>query len=267
MARPILEICLLGEGTSLARPLEDDLVHQLARHILPIYVFPTPTKGVDSWPLRFAGTGFVLSPNLFVTCAHCVTELPPGEVYAAATPDSEGGRSAHYLQAISADPSGSDLATAWIDLAEPAAYTLRRELPEQVIDVGTIGYPGTFFELHADNTRRFDEQERYFQGYITRAFNYKLPREGRTVPSYEVDMPAPRGLSGAPLISTSIESRGQIVGVIYGAHPPFGTESEGEGEIRLPPTIFALAHHHSTLMNLRGTTTEGRPIADILAQT
>jgi hypothetical protein len=26
--------------------------------------------------MDFAGTGFILAPNIFVTCAHCVPDLP-----------------------------------------------------------------------------------------------------------------------------------------------------------------------------------------------
>jgi hypothetical protein len=131
------------------------------------------------------------------------------------------------------------------------------------MDVGTLGYPGTFFELQMDGHRRFDEQPRYFQGYVTRAFRYRPPSGGREIPSYELDMPAPGGLSGAPLITTSPAFRGQVVGVIYGVYPPFG--SQGEAEIGLPPHVFSLAHYHSALVALRGPVTNNRPLSEILA--
>ena len=96
----------------------------MTRHILPIYVFPEPVAGEEVWPQRFAGTGFVLAPHLFVTCAHCVPALPKGEVYAVGVPDEEGGRSAYYLKDLAHDPSGADLATAWVALTEPVPYHL-----------------------------------------------------------------------------------------------------------------------------------------------
>ena len=241
-------------------------VASLVRHILPIYVFPKPVAGEEQWPSRFAGTGFVLAPNIFVTCAHCVPDLPDSEIYAVSVPDDPGGRTAHYLRYVTRDPSGADLATAWVDLTEPPPYHLRTEPPMDAIglDVGTVGYPGTFFELQPAGYRRFEEQPRYFsRGYIARAFHYQPPGGGREIPSYEVDMPAPRGLSGAPLIAIGQPYQGQILGVVHGAHPPFG--SQGESDIRLPPYVFALAHYHSTLMALRGTATGDRPLSETLA--
>jgi hypothetical protein len=51
-------------------------------------------------------------------------QLPKGEVYAVGVPDDEGGRSAYYLKNLTHDPSGADLATAWVALTEPAPYHL-----------------------------------------------------------------------------------------------------------------------------------------------
>jgi hypothetical protein len=239
-------------------------VAALDRYIVPIYVFPKPKAGEETGPLRYAGTGFVLSPHVFVTCWHCVPDLPDTEVYGVSVPDAEGGRTAHFLQAVTRDPNGADLATAWVDLTDPAPYHLRAQPPPESmgLDVGTLGYPGTYFELHPSGQRRFDEQARFLQGYITRAFHYRPPSGGPEILSYEIDMPAPKGLSGAPLIAITPPYRGQIVGVIHGAHPPFG--SQGESDLNLPPYVFALAHYHSTLMALRGPVTNDRPLSEIL---
>lgn len=237
-------------------------MHALARSILPIYTFSRPGADGEVRPLRFAGTGFLLSPGLFVTCAHCVPALPDGEVYGAGVPDADGGRTAYYLADIQADPSGADLATARIGLQGPSAYRLYADMSAQQCDVGTLGFPGTWFKTSSSGQRTFDQQERYFQGYITRSFYYEPPDGRKPIPSFEIDMPAPQGLSGAPLISTDPSNRGEIIGVIYGAHPPFGLQ--GEGGTTLPPLVFALAHYHETLMNLRGVATGDRPLRELL---
>lgn len=54
-----------------------------------------------------------------------------------------------------------------------------------------------------------------------------------------------------------------MIGVIYGAHPPFGTESEA-GEIKLATTVFALAHYFDTFMALRGPATSDRPLSELV---
>lgn len=232
----------------------------LEDHILPIYVIPTVDPPAEVWQIRFAGTGFVAYPNVFVTCWHCVSEsLEDGQMYAAVRVDHG---TVHPLSLVSQEPGGADLATALIGISTWPPYHLGKTAPPGPgLTVGTIGYPGTTFEARSDGIRRFDEQGRYFQGYITRVFNNKLP-SGLTVPSYEIDMPAPRGLSGSPIIATEPPCKGQVIGVTYGAHPPFGITSEA-GEIPLPPYIFALAHYYETLMALRGPVTSNRSLRQI----
>jgi hypothetical protein len=120
-------------------------------------------------------------------------------------------------------------------------------------------------EEQADRSVRFDQQGRYFQGYVSRAFDYIAPSGDTLIPSYEIDMRCPKGLSGAPLVVTTSEYRGQVIGVIYGAHTPFGTESEA-GDIQLPTTVFALAHYFDTLMALRGPATSDRPLSELVPE-
>jgi hypothetical protein len=104
-------------------------VANLARYILPIYVCPAPVRDEEVWPQRFVGTGFVIAPNLLVTCWHCVKPLPEREVYAATAPDPEDGRSAHFLQRIAQDSSGADLATAYNDIEEAPPFYLSPHCP------------------------------------------------------------------------------------------------------------------------------------------
>ena len=231
------------------------------RHILPIYVILKQGSEEQFRPMRFAGTGFIAAPHVFVTCWHCVSdELPEEQTYAVLRyPDG----TVHQLSLIVQDPSGSDLASAHVDIPTWPPFDLVVAPPDVTgLNVGTIGYPGTHPEEQPDGTLRFDQQGRYFQGYVSRAFTYNPPGQ-RPVRSYEIDMPCPRGLSGAPLIVTTPEYRGHVIGVIYGAHPPFGTESEA-GEIKLATTVFALAHYFDTFMALRGPATSDRPLSELV---
>jgi trypsin-like peptidase len=239
-------------------------VSDLERHILPIYVVPKPAPGEKSRPIRFAGTGFIATPNVFVTCWHCISdELPEDQTYAALRYED---KTVHRLSRIAQDPSGLDLATASVDIDTCPPFRLVASPPHSTgVDVGTVGYPGTYFEQRSDGTRQFDQQGRYLQGYISRAFEHILPSGGRPIRSYEIDLPCPRGLSGAPLIVITPEHRGAVIGVIYGAHPPFGSQSEA-GEISLPPTVFALAHYFDTFMALRGPATSGRPLSALVPE-
>jgi hypothetical protein len=236
----------------------------LTRHILPIYVIPKSADAAEFRPVRFAGTGFVAVPYVFVTCAHCVPdELPEDQTYAVLRYEA---KTVHRLGQIAQDPSGADLASARVDIPTWPPFELVATAPDVTgLDVGTIGYPGTHPIEQPDGMLRFDQQGRYFQGYVSRAFTYNHPALHRPVRSYEIDMPCPRGLSGAPLVVTTPAYRGQVIGVIYGAHPPFGSQSEA-GEIPLPPTVFALAHYFDTLMALRGPATSDRPLSELVPE-
>jgi hypothetical protein len=232
---------------------------------LPIYAIPKAVPGEKSRPVRLAGTGFIAAPHVLVTCWHCVSdELPEDQTYAVLRQDD---KTVHRLDLTAQDPSGADLATAHVNIDTWPPFRLVATPPHATgLDVGTIGYPGTYFELQPDGTRQFDQQGRYLQGYISRAFEHILPSGGRPVRSYEIDMPAPRGLSGAPLLVTDPEHRGEVIGVIYGAHTPFGIQSE-PGEIPLPPPVFALAHYFDTFMALRGPATSDRPLSELVRPT
>jgi hypothetical protein len=234
------------------------------RHILPIYVVPKPVSADEFRPVSFAGTGFIAAPHVFVTCWHCVNvELPEDQTYVVYRHDE---RTVHQLRQITQDPSGWDLASARVDIPTWPPFALVATPPDVTgLDVGTIGYPGTHLEERAGSVR-FDQQGRYFQGYVSRAFDYIAPSGDTLIPSYEIDMRCPKGLSGAPLVVTTSEYRGQVIGVIYGAHTPFGTESEA-GDIQLPTTVFALAHYFDTLMALRGPATSDRPLSELVPAT
>ena len=82
-------------------------------------------------------------------------------------------------------------------------------------------------------------------------------------------MPAPDGLSGAPLI---VRGSDAIVGVVYGTIDVARTEEvsavDPETGARTPQVqrivSFGLAHHTWALGELRGPATGGRPLADVM---
>jgi hypothetical protein len=61
---------------------------------------------------------------------------------------------------------------------------------------------------------RFALNGRLLRGYITRLFRYDDHSLGR-ISAYELDMLAPEGLSGAPLVYRPGDS---VIGVVYGRH-------------------------------------------------
>ncbi len=104
------------------------------------------------------------------------------------------------------------------------------------------------------------------EGYITRSFYFEHLQYG-VVPSYELDMPAPQRLSGAPLFSAVT---GEVVGVVYGTNDvglveEFSSVNPETGERK--PEIhrivsFALAHYTDTLRLLTGDATQGLALAE-----
>jgi hypothetical protein len=87
--------------------------------------------------------------------------------------------------------------------------------------------------------------------------------------SYELDMPAPEGLSGAPVVLHGTKA---VVGVVYGHNDVALVEEhatvDDETGARSPEVLrivsFGLAHHTHTLHELRGKATGGRPLKELV---
>jgi hypothetical protein len=108
---------------------------------------------------------------------------------------------------------------------------------------------------------------RYLQGYITQAMFHEHPCYGKTM-AYELDMPTPAGLSGAPLL---IRNTRQIIGVVYGTNDVGQIEHYSqvdEAGNRVPElqriVSFGLAHHTANLLTLAGPATNGKPLGEYL---
>jgi hypothetical protein len=250
--------------------------YDIRSDVLPIVVakregYPTP-KG-------FKGTGFLLGKHVFVTCHHCVAEpVGKADTYAVALPIEYAPQlrndvpDAKYfispLRDIEQDPTGLDLATARVG-RDPVGLRLAEEgVRTMGEDVSTYGYPLTEDLPHPEEGRAITLNGRYLKGYSTCTYLNDVPGY-RPTPTEELNMPAPRGLSGAPLIRMdSLE----VIGVVYGTKDTgtveeFSRVDEATGE-RRPElqriTTFAVAHMFDSLYNLSGRATEGMPLGEYL---
>jgi hypothetical protein len=236
------------------------------RDVLAIFVI----KRDSGEPIYFCGTGFVIAPSILITCAHCVNaDLPQDHVYGVLIQEEDRWIS-KLLVNIEKDPSGCDLATANVDLAPSIPWILPQNDLLYGEDVFTFGYPLLDKKRLDSGMIQFQVSGRYLQGYVTRPFYFDLLKDQR-IKSYELDMPAPAGISGAPLIG--IRSH-KIYGVIYGAND-VGTVAElsylDEETGQLVPEkqrilSFGLAHHTDSLRHLRGSATRGLSLSEFMSK-
>ncbi len=240
------------------------------RDILPVFVMDFSNN--LSRVTAHTGTGFLVGKNVIVTCWHCVrSELKPNERYVAIRPSPSGWEDISELSDIEQDRNGSDLATARIEFAPEFELSLTEMAGALGTDVWSFGYPLTSMEIHPDPEfdKLFTPNPRYMESYVMRAFHFDQPGFGRTF-SYELDMPALQGMSGAPIIRTRTN---EILGVLYGRNDvetieEFGSRDPDTGDPIRPEvvrmTYFALAHHNTTLDTLKGIATQGLPLRQFL---
>lgn len=241
----------------------DDL--HLRRDVLPLFRMHR-----NEGPVASAGTGFLIAPGVLVTCLHCLQAvLGPGEYWAALTPQVTGYQP-HELHDVQQARDRTDLALARVELEPHMRWPGREgrglELSHEPVglggDVYTFGYP--FVTLEGSS---FRIQPRYLKGYVTRVMS-SSPSGYAPALAYELDMPAPAGLSGAPLILAATRA---VVGVVFGSTDVATIDSfariDPQTGVRSPEIqrvmSFALAHHTSILWEMRGEATDGRRIAEV----
>jgi hypothetical protein len=233
----------------------------IQRDVLPLFAI----QPGESQPKDFLGTGFLITTGILVTCWHCVRDvLSAGHAVAAAvkTP-SGGGYALNVVAELEQDSNETDLAIGTVEQLATVGLTLAESQLAIGTDVWSYGYPLT----RPPDERRPEWllEGRFLQGYVTRLFYYSEAR----IPSYELDMKAPAGLSGAPLVE--VGSR-RVAGVVYGVNEVALIEQFGrvdpETRVREPEIqrveAFALAHNTPTIRRLSGAATGGRPLADYL---
>ncbi len=213
-------------------------------------------------PVEFCGTGFLFPKQVFVTAWHCVErQIKAGQRFIGA-PRVAGKFKSWRLADLAQDANGSDLALARVD-AEPA-LPFRLSAEGRLIghDVWTYGYPLTESRRDHDGLLHFTLHGRVLRGYATRTFDFTHQRFG-VVSSYELDMPTPGGLSGAPLL---LPGTHEVIGVVYGSHQVQSADAGGEVPERVTiwSVTFGLAHRSKTLRAARGPATQGKALADYL---
>ena len=267
-------VCLRCEWKSwLEAQVTHGLVVHEPHHIMPILRVRYLTSGGNPQPLGFMGTGFVIEGGYFLTCWHCVSApLGNDEAYVAvAKPTDLATTPAGLLRLhdLAQDENGTDLALARVNSHIEPGLVLARLQAQQGEDVATWGYPliPPAQRRAEDNQLTFELNARFLKGYVTQTFMYDKPG-ARPVPSIELDMPAPAGLSGAPLVRAGTA---EVLGVIYGSNDVatidgYVTVDTDTGERRIEMqkvTQFGLAHWTETLWAARGPATEGHTLATV----
>lgn len=209
-------------------------------HIVPLITL-RPGVGIQ----RVAGTGFFLGRDIFVTCWHCILGAAVDETFAASVRDPATGKfHALPLTNLDRDSNGADLALANVPTSPqpPLRLSDGRALQGEV--VWSYGYPLV-------DTRQGNERDviwrvtgRLLRGYVTQGTELTLSHGGLQL-VYELDMPCPPGLSGAPLM---LPDTREVVGVVQGDH----TDTRGERV-----TTFGLALDLDVLSTARGSATRG----------
>jgi len=236
------------------------------KDILPIFII----NGKKPFNIHsFCGTGFIISPNLFITCWHCVKgEIPLYHKYAAMIESNSGKFKVSYIYNIEQDQNGSDISISNIQHDPTLGLMISEKDSALGVDVWTFGYPLTDKFNDSDGRNEFVLNGRFLQGYITRAFIYESSIYGQ-VPSYELDMPVPDGLSGAPLIRSGSK---EVIGVIYGNNDvdtidKFSSVDPETGK-REPEIVkivsFGLAHYTDTLLNVKCKATKNQTLKEFL---
>ena len=231
--------------------------------ILPIFAKLQPKTEL----LSFEGTGCLVANGLLLTCWHCVASDPgPDQVYMVLINEHDVFKT-RELTDIS-QSGNSDLATARVDLSPSFRPALSSRSPSYGVEVWTFGYPFTTGEAAEGYELMFELQQRHLRGYVTRPFIFRHRTYGE-VPSYELDMFVPSGLSGAPLL---LRQSDELVGVVYGSHDVAKIEESAtvdpdSGE-RTPEVqrivSFGLAHQLKTLRSVSGTATGGRRLDELV---
>lgn len=239
----------------------------ISRDILPIFIF---NEKDTANPVAFQGSGFLVAPQLLVTCWHCVNaRLESGAKYGVAIKDDAGDYRAVFLDNVEQDYNGNDLATANVDLKPSLALRLARKDVPYGTYVFTFGYPLTRERKFGNGNIEFELEGRYLEGYVMRAFHFDYPGYGRTN-SYELSIPTFPGLSGAPVIRVGST---EVIGVVYYSHEVATVDqyvsidpTTGKRQPEVQRIIdFGLAHFTDTLQKLRGKATNGLPLADHLS--
>lgn len=174
-----------------------DLI-DVREYVVPLFVAEDPAVYGPSKPIvisrdRFLGTAFFIAKNgVALTAGHCVpapSDIPIGHAFIAVVWDGERACAQQVQLATVLDDQ--DIAVLKIAHSPSKYLPLSFDAVRMGEDILTIGIP-----LHSVSGD--DYEFRCLKGHVTRA--------ARTM---ELSCPAPRGMSGSPIIR-----EGKVVGVV-----------------------------------------------------
>jgi hypothetical protein len=231
-------------------------------HVLPIVRAWRDSEGnfeLGDW----VGTGFTFGEGTLVTCWHCVgANLPDGEVYIAVG-RSEGKEQQSRelpleLEDLGQDANRTDLALARIGCRFEPRLRLATEPLEWGDDVVAFGFPLTTDSRNPDTHEKHIQTEaRVFKGYVTRNFRDRYQRDQLAV---ELSMPAPIGMSGAPLfkVQQREDEPFECYGVVYAEY--MSKAKDG------PDLWFGAAVRLDALRDAKAAATDNLPLAAYLSR-
>ena len=243
-------------------PQENPSLFPVSDHVFPIVVEDVEAQRYVS----YEGTGLVAVPGVLVTWWHCIAKsLPANHGYVAVKMDDYGNNTGGFqnlpLAEISQDRSGTDLATASVEHSPKTPLAFPGEEIFIGHDVWAFGFPFSNVAERSGLALSF----RALKGYISRVFDHETANFG-PIPSYEIDMPAPAGMSGAPLFTFK-----SLVGMVYGELESYTINDwlfVDERGIVQPESrkviTFALAHRVEALRAVRGAATRDRALAELM---
>lgn len=186
-----------------------------------------PTDPATPWDIQAVlGTAFAVQDQV-VTCWHCVRDaIEQGMEAGLAVKEPSDDTDRFVRVDFKKSLAGHDLAVGRI----PWIPSIKLDLlprPHEGMNVYSYGYPLT--EKRRDEGSGlpiFKIGRRLLRGYIVRTTVLQVPSFREAVVS-ELDMPAPAGLSGAPLLRISENglATSDVIGVVQGqAASDVGTE-------------------------------------------
>jgi hypothetical protein len=200
------------------------------------------------------GSGFLVRTGVFITCRHCLPQLPAGQRLAVARRNANGSYEAFPLSDVEPDARGHDLATARVPLDAEEQWPLYQGVMVAGMSCWSFGYPLPEIRPEPFGPTGFAIAPRFVRGYVMRRYNGAMVG-GRSFPCAELDMTAPPGLSGAPIL---YENSDQILGVYFGRR-----STKVPDEDPAPLYTFSLAYDNEILAGLKGKATGNRNVGEL----
>lgn len=162
------------------------------------------------------GTAFALGSRV-LTCWHCIRgAIEEGLQVGLAPVNPETGVSVFVPIEFQRSGRGHDLAVGPITWNSPVRLTTLTK-NEEGLQVYSYGYPltDTYLKPGADEPT-YRLHRRILKGYVTRTTTFELPGFPEAL-MCELDMQAPPGMSGAPILrDTPTGGTTELVGILKG---------------------------------------------------